>query len=109
MASNGYTDLKEGPKAGWFGYYSLKKQDRVLTEELEAQMNNGGLVWTDPKVASITSFENLFDFPPAQADPYICGHRGHFLTSCGFTFSHIIEQNLAGNVVQGTGMGPGIQ
>jgi len=92
MASNGYTDLKEGPKSGWFGYYSMKKQDRSLVEELEAQMNNGGLVWTDPK-----------------ADPYICGHRGHFMTSCGFTFSHIIEQNLAGDGVQGSGMGPGIQ
>ena len=31
------------------------------------------------------------------------------MTSCGFTFSHIIEQNLAGDGVQGSGMGPGIQ
>ena len=50
MASNGYTDLKEGPNSGWFGYYSMKKQDRSLVVELEAHMNNGGLVWTDPKV-----------------------------------------------------------
>ena len=63
MATNGYTDLKEGPKAGWFGYYSLKKQDRVLTEELEAQMNNGGLVWTDPKVEFVTRIIDLLYFP----------------------------------------------
>ena len=24
---------------------------------------------------------------PFQVDPYICGHRGHFSTSCGIKFS----------------------
>ena len=65
MASNGYTDLKEGPKSGWFGYYSMKKQDRSLVEELEAQMNNGGLVWTDPKVELVTRIIDLLYFPSA--------------------------------------------
>ena len=46
MATNGYTDLQDG----WFGYYSLKKQGRLNLTVLEADMNNGGLVWTDPKV-----------------------------------------------------------
>ena len=49
MATNGYTDLTAGPRSGWFGYYSLMKQGRQ-DEDLEAQMKNGGLVWTDPKV-----------------------------------------------------------
>ena len=52
MASNGYTDLKEGPVSGWFGYYSLKKQGKNSRKlkKLEAQTNNRGLVWTDPMV-----------------------------------------------------------
>ena len=54
MASNGYTDLTEGPFSGWFGYYSLKKQGKNSRKlkKLEAQTNNRGLVWTDPEVKS---------------------------------------------------------
>ena len=65
MATNGYTDLKEGPKSGWFGHYSMMKQDRSLVAELEAQMNNEGLVWTDPKVEFLATIIDLFDFPSA--------------------------------------------
>ena len=74
MASNGYSSLTAGPEAGWLGYYSLNKQGRmagVSLESLIAENADTGLVWTDP-----------------QTDPYICGHSGHFLSSCGETFSH---------------------
>ena len=73
MASNGYSSLTPGPEAGWLGYYSLNKQGKlagVSLEALIAQNSEAGLVWTDP-----------------EADTYICGHRGHFQTSCGLTFS----------------------
>ena len=53
MATNGYTELTEGPISGWFGYYSLKKQDRLDLEVLESQMKDGGIVWTDPNVRHI--------------------------------------------------------
>ena len=94
MATNGYSSLTEGPEAGWLGFYSLNKQgkmDGVSLASLIEQHAEDGLVWTDP-----------------EADPYICGHRGHFQTSCGFTFSHYIEKNLAGENCEGNGMGPGI-
>ena len=26
-----------------------------------------------------------------QADPWVCGHRGHSTTSCGFKFSEFFE------------------
>ena len=26
-----------------------------------------------------------------QADPWVCAHRGHSTTSCGFTFSEFFE------------------
>ena len=44
-----------------------------------------------------------------QADPYVCGHRGHAATSCGFTFSYCIDKYIKGEKIQGDGMGPGIQ
>ena len=94
MATNGYSSLTAGPEAGWLGYYSLNKQGKLAGTSLAsliAEKAEDGLVWTDPK-----------------ADPYICGHRGHFQTSCGFTFSHYIEKNLAGENCEGNGMGPGI-
>ena len=60
MATNGYTDLKEGPKAGWFGYYSLQKQGRLDLDQLVVEMVNGGIIWTDPLVSrykGVTSVE----------------------------------------------------
>ena len=60
-------------------------------EALIAQNSQTGLVWTDP-----------------EADTYICGHRGHFQTSCGLTFSHVINTFLSGGHYSGAGMGPGI-
>ena len=90
MARNGYSSLTAGPEQGWLGYYSLDKQgkmDGVSLESLIADNSEAGLVWTDPEV-----------------DPYICGHRGHFKTSCGFTFSHCIEKNIAGEGCEGPGV-----
>ena len=94
MATNGYSSLSAGPEAGWLGYYSLNKQGRmagVSLESLIAENADTGLVWTDP-----------------EADAYICGHRGHFQTSCGLTFSHVINTFLSGGKYSGAGMGPGI-
>ena len=80
MASNGYSSLdKQG------------RMDGVSLESLIAENADSGLVWTDP-----------------QTDPYICGHSGHFLSSCGHTFSHCIGLNVAGEKWEGDGMGPGI-
>ena len=97
MATNGYSSssLTAGPEAGWLGFYSLNKQGRLAglsLESLIAEKADTGLVWTDP-----------------LADPYICGHRGHFVTSCGLTFSHVIDSAINdGGQYQGAGMGPGI-
>ena len=43
-----------------------------------------------------------------QADPYICGHKGHFQTSCGLTFSKCYELFDTIGKCEGNGMGPGI-
>ena len=94
MQRNGYPSLTAGPEAGWLGYYSLDKQSRmagVSLESLIAENADTGLVWTDP-----------------QTDPYICGHSGHFLSSCGQTISHCIGLYMAGKTCAGEGMGPGI-
>ena len=32
-----------------------------------------------------------------QVDPFICGHKGHFKTSCGLTFSHVYDSVLNGD------------
>ena len=94
MATNGYSSLTEGPEAGWLGFYSLNKQGKLAGTSLAsliAEKADTGLVWTDP-----------------EADAYICGHRGHFQTSCGLTFSHVLETFLSGGHYSGPGMGPGI-
>ena len=94
MATNGGEGLVEGPEEGWLGYYSLDKQGRLQEETLSNLISlhaETGLEWTD-----------------READPYICGHRGHFKTSCGFTFSECIEKNVAGEGCEGDGGGPGI-
>ena len=54
MATNGNTELQEGPEAGWLGYYSLDKAGRLEDGDslgsLITQAGEAGLVWTDPKV-----------------------------------------------------------
>ena len=64
MATNGrqrtgpgggwFTDLEEGPQAGWLGHYSLDKAGRLAAgdtlESLIAEAGEAGLVWTDDKV-----------------------------------------------------------
>ena len=94
MARNGYPSLTAGPEEGWLGYYSLTKQGKlagVSLESLIAENSDSGLVWTDPEV-----------------DPYICGHGGHFRSSCGQTFKGCIETFVAGGQCKGNGIGPGI-
>ena len=53
MQRNGYSDLTEGPEAGWLGYYSLDKQGRMAGASLGDLITAAGaegLVWTDPQV-----------------------------------------------------------
>ena len=93
MQTNGYDDLTEGPEEGWLGYYSLDKQGKMSGTSLKTLISDNseaGLVWTDP-----------------EADPFICGHRGHASASCGFTFSDCMERVLAGGACNGEGSGPG--
>ena len=55
MQKNGYSDLTEGPEAGWLGYYSLDKQGRMAGASLGDLITAAGaegLVWTDPQVLS---------------------------------------------------------
>jgi len=87
MATNGYSKLNEGPYSGWFASWSLQKQGRTDLAQLESEMNNGGIVWTDP-----------------NADPYICGHGGHADTSCGFTYSYYLNKLVTGGKTNGGGM-----
>jgi len=82
MTTNGYSesDLIDGPENGWLGYYSLTQQNK--TEHL--QMSFADYIDENKPVTFID---------PA-ADPYICGHTGHALTSCGIKFSQFFH--LAG-------------
>merc|ERR1711936_952114 len=75
MKINGYSesDFIDGPENGWLGYYSLTQQNK--TEHL--QMSFADYIDENKPVTFID---------PA-ADPYICGHTGHALTSCGIKFS----------------------
>jgi len=89
MTNNGYfqapstrflsqsdTYLEDGPENGWLGYYSLSQQGRVMEPDFETFIEENKPVWfTDP-----------------SADPWICGHKGHFIASCGNRFSYFIEQ-----------------
>ena len=91
-------------------------------------MKNGGIVWTDPKVKQHTELVGFVSRPQqylmqlsehsaslqplivhVQADPYICGHGGHFETSCGNTFSYCIEKNLNGERCVGAGNRPELE
>ena len=60
MQKNGYSDLTEGPEAGWLGYYSLDKQGRMAGASLGDLITAAGaegLVWTDPQVLPQLSME----------------------------------------------------
>merc|ERR1711892_1541771 len=72
MTSNGYTagQLRDGPHGGWMGHYSLQQQG-VQTGDFEEYIrNNAPVTFTD-----------------TNADPYVCGHRGHAMVSCGNRFA----------------------
>ena len=61
MQTNGYSSLTEGPEAGWLGYFSLAKQNRVPAVSLQSlitENSSSGLVWTDPTV-SLLYFSSL--------------------------------------------------
>jgi len=67
---NNPADLRDGPQAGWFGFYSLTEQG-ISIENFETYIaENSPVTFTDP-----------------NADPYICGHRGHSSISCGIRYS----------------------
>jgi len=76
MTINGYCeeDLVAGPENGWMGHYSLTQQG-VEIEDFEAYISEHAPV----------------DFTDVQADPWVCGHRGHATTSCGYRFSRFFE------------------
>ena len=79
MATNGYTslrrgpgpgaswftDLEEGPQAGWLGHYSLDKAGRLAAgdtlESLIAAAGEAGLVWTDKQVDNMRPLQNMFN------------------------------------------------
>jgi len=76
MGINGYSDeeLVDGPQNGWMGYYSLSQQG-IEIDDFEAYIDaNSPVTFTDP-----------------TADPWVCAHRGHSTTSCGYTFSEFFE------------------
>ena len=56
MASNGYTELEDGPESSWFGHYSLsqklKKQGGAITPDFETYIQSNKPVWfTDADVS----------------------------------------------------------
>ena len=93
---------------------------------LIAEAGESGLVWTDPEVTTeYVSWPLISTFCPRalnwpsqaslhnifittfihQVDPTICGHKGHFTTSCAFTFSYCVNQFIAGEACIGHGLG----
>ena len=108
MQKNGYSDLTEGPEAGWLGYYSLDKQGRMAGASLGDLITAAGaegLVWTDPQVHTAKHATTTTILLTVQADPTVCGHNGHHRTSCGNTFSQCLSSNRAGKACEGSGMG----
>ena len=60
--------------------------------------------WDDPPpVVKIHNFFFFFEWILPllillfEADPTICGHRGHADTSCGLTFSHVYDSVINGD------------
>ena len=95
MTSNGYADgeLEDGPESSWFGHYSLvqklKKQGGAIEPDFATYIQNNKPVW----------------FTDADADPWICGHRGHapdHRGTCGVRFKEYYEAARARTECFGT-------
>ena len=69
-------------QAGWLGHYSLSEQGVNVGDFEDHIAENAPLTFTDPKVR-LQDLTIIF----AKVDPYICGHRGHAMVSCGNRFS----------------------
>jgi len=76
MTSNGYSgsELNVGPQNGWMGHFSLSQQGIELGDFEAFIAENAPVTFTDK-----------------NADPWVCGHRGHNVVSCGVTFSKYFE------------------
>jgi hypothetical protein len=90
MTSNGNTGLTDGPQSSWLGHFSLTQQGVDVGDFDSYIADNAPVTFTDP-----------------ARDPTICGHKGHFQTSCGLTFSKCYELFNTEGMCRGTGMGPG--
>jgi len=79
MTANGYSagELVDGPESGWMGHYSLTQQGVLIRDFENFIKENTPVTFTDPTV-----------------DPYICGHRGHAMVSCGSRFSVGFENGI---------------
>jgi len=77
MTANGYGegDLEDGPESSWVGHYSLTAQGVDVGPDFAGYIANNSPVW----------------FTDENADPWICGHRGHSATTCGVQFSKYYE------------------
>ena len=67
--------------------------------------DNAPVTFTDPLVRNpnITPVTNFKLFH--QVDPYICGHFGHFTTSCGLRMSSCFDKFYSGGECLGRGEG----
>ena len=107
MTSNGYEseDLVDGPQNGWIGYYSLTKQCVEIPDFEAFIADNAPVTFTDPMVTKPYETKvKTFDYFP-QVDPYICGHFGHFTTSCGLRMSSCFDKFYGGGACTGRGEG----
>ena len=71
-------------------------------ENYIAERQPEGLTFTDPEVRhhKLYCTNSNSDIVDLQADPFICGHRGHSMTSCGYRFKAFFE---IGGAVTGKG------
>jgi len=93
MTSNGYSegDLEDGPHSGWLGHYSLAQQGLDIPDFETYIAENAPVTFTDP-----------------TADPFICGHLGHFTSSCGVKYSTCLNMYKSGGKCVSRGEGPGL-
>merc|ERR1711892_320682 len=93
MTSNGYSegDLEDGPHSGWLGHYSLAQQGLDIPDFETYIAENAPVTFTDP-----------------TADPFICGHLGHFTSSCGVRYSTCLNMYKSGGKCVSRGEGPGL-